>query len=227
MEDFWMFGGSDVTVSDQERATGRSSTMARSVHLWGKRTWIAAALVTGVVAASAFVIGSSSTPPAAAQAAKPGPAATAAPASATAAAIATAKATATARATANASAASAKDLPVEKYPNPGPATSATATTDSGAAKAPASAYGCAAALAYLHAHAEPHFTVECPAAAYNAQGGPAQAMTCVSHPPQCPANTGVIAISDPCPTAYMNEAANSWIALGLRPGAMDPYGPSC
>ena len=123
-------------------------------------------------------------------------------------------------------AAPAKDVAVENFPDPNPVTSTPAPV-APATKAP-SGYGCAAALAYLHTHAEPHFTIVCrPGSASNSQGGPAQAMTCVSHPPQCPANTGVIAISNPCPTAYMNEAANSWIALGIRPGAMDPYGPSC
>lgn len=193
--------------------------MTRPAYLRGMRTRIAAALITGVVAASVFVIASSSTPPAAAQAAK-ATAAAAAPAGTAATATATAKVKATAKA------APAKDVAVEKYPNPSLTTSSTPVPVA-AAKTAAPAYGCAAALAYLHAHAEPHFIIKCPAAAYNAQGGPAQAMTCVSHPPQCPANTGVIAIADPCPTAYMNEAANSWIALGLRPGAMDPYGPSC
>ncbi len=189
--------------------------MMRPVHLRGTRTRIAAALVTGVVAASVFAIASSSTPSAGAQATNAASARTVASAP-------TAKPTAEPATEVATKAAAAKDVPVEKYPNPSPAASPTA-----AAKTPALAYGCAAALAYLHAHAEPHFIIECPAAAYNSSGGPAQAMTCVSHPPQCPANTGVIAISDPCPTAYMNEAANSWIALGLRPGAMDPYGPSC
>ena len=36
----------------------------------------------------------------------------------------------------------------------------------------------------------------------------------------------VIAIAVPCPAAYMNEAANSWILYGMRPGPIDPYG-SC
>jgi hypothetical protein len=196
--------------------------MTRPVQLRGMRARIAAALITGVVAASVFVIGSSSTPPAGAQVARA--AATSAPRTVAPATPGTSTATASATAKATAKAPPATDVRIEKYPNPSPVSSAPARAGTSAGTP---GYGCAAALAYLHAHAEPHFIIRCPAPAYNAQGGPAQAMTCVNHPPQCPANTGVITISDPCPTAYMNEAANSWIALGLRPGALDPYGPSC
>jgi hypothetical protein len=87
-------------------------------------------------------------------------------------------------------------------------------------------YGCAAAIAYLHANANPAFTIECPGNAVNPQGGPAQAMTCSNDPMACPGRQ-VIAIRDACPTAYKNEAANSWILVGLRPGSIDPYGSSC
>ncbi len=91
------------------------------------------------------------------------------------------------------------------------ASSTASTTDSSAG------YGCAAALQYLHANAAPGSTVECPA---NADGR--QAMTCVNLPPQC---TGLlIEIAVPCPAAYMNEASNSWVLLGLRQGPIDPYG---
>ena len=34
----------------------------------------------------------------------------------------------------------------------------------------------------------------------------------------------VITIADPCPAAYMNEAANSWVLLGLSDDPIDPYG---
>ena len=86
------------------------------------------------------------------------------------------------------------------------------------AAAPASGYGCAAALAYLRANAAPGFRFVCPG---NANGH--QAMTCLNHAPECP-GTGIIAISVPCPAAYKNEAANSWIISGLRGGGIDPYG---
>jgi hypothetical protein len=48
-------------------------------------------------------------------------------------------------------------------------------------------------------------------------------MTCVNEPGYCP-NQMVIAIAVPCPAAYMNEASNSWVLLGLRAGSIDPYG---
>ena len=50
-------------------------------------------------------------------------------------------------------------------------------------------------------------------------------MTCAYRAGFCPGQM-VIAIADPCPAAYMNEAANSWILYGIRPGPIDPYG-SC
>jgi hypothetical protein len=187
--------------------------MKRPARVRGKGKRIAAALVTAAVAGSLLVLSSTSKPPTAKLAAQPvSSSPTAAPS----------VQVRPARATRHAAVAHAEAL--EKFPRIGPASPTAAGAPAGE---PAHAYGCAAALAYLHAHAEPHFTMLCPAPAYNAQGGPAQAMTCVSHPPQCAPNTGVIAISEPCPTAYMNEAANSWIALHLRPGTMDPYGPSC
>jgi hypothetical protein len=48
-------------------------------------------------------------------------------------------------------------------------------------------------------------------------------MTCVNIPGVCP-NTRLIAITVPCPVAYMNEASNSWVLLGLRQAPIDPYG---
>ena len=190
--------------------------MKRPAFVQGTGGRIAAVLVTGVVAASVLLACSSTS-----EAPTRKPAAKAAVSSSgTAAPLVKADPVRTT--------APVTDAAVEKFPSLARPTTSTGTTSAGAsAKTPTHAYGCAAALAYLHAHAEPHFTMLCPAPAYNAQGGPAQAMTCVNHPPQCAANTGVIAISDPCPTAYMNEAANSWIALHLRPGTWDPYGPSC
>jgi hypothetical protein len=84
--------------------------------------------------------------------------------------------------------------------------------------ATANGFGCAAALDYLAAHAAPGFTFQCPG---NASGH--QAMTCVNHAPQCPGQR-IIAIQVPCPAAYENEASNSWVLLGLRSAAIDPYG---
>ena len=33
-----------------------------------------------------------------------------------------------------------------------------------------------------------------------------------------------IMIADPCAAAYMNEASNSWVLLGLSRAPIDPYG---
>jgi hypothetical protein len=75
-------------------------------------------------------------------------------------------------------------------------------------------YGCADAIAYLRVHANPIYTIECPGYAYGHE-----AMTCTNHAPQCPGSY-LIAIADPCPAAYMNEAVNSY-ADGRQ---LDPYG---
>jgi hypothetical protein len=80
------------------------------------------------------------------------------------------------------------------------------------------AYGCGAALAYLQAHAAPGFSFECPGWAEGNQG-----MTCMDMPGVCPGKM-VIAISTPCAAAYMNEASNSWVFLGLSDAPIDPYG---
>lgn len=87
-----------------------------------------------------------------------------------------------------------------------------------AAPAPATGYGCTYALAWLRSHAAPGFTFECPGYAHGHEG-----MTCVNIAGLCPGQK-VIAIADPCPAAYMNEAHNSWIALGQASGPVDPYG---
>ena len=34
----------------------------------------------------------------------------------------------------------------------------------------------------------------------------------------------LIEIADPCPAAYMNEASNSWVLLGVSDVPIDPYG---
>ena len=82
----------------------------------------------------------------------------------------------------------------------------------------ASAWGCAAAVAYLSTYAYPGFMFECPA---NALGR--EAMTCLNEAGVC-AGEAVIAIADPCPAAYMNEASNSWVLEGKSTAPIDPYG---
>ena len=81
-----------------------------------------------------------------------------------------------------------------------------------------SGYGCQSAIAYLDANAAPGFAIECPG---YAEGH--QAMTCDNVAGVCP-GTKVIAISTPCPAAYMNEASNSWVLMGARKAPIDPYG---
>jgi hypothetical protein len=82
----------------------------------------------------------------------------------------------------------------------------------------ATQWGCAAAVAYLSAYASPTFTVECPG---NAEGH--EGMTCRDWAGICP-DQAVIAIADPCPAVYMNEASNSWVSMGAASGPEDPYG---
>jgi hypothetical protein len=48
-------------------------------------------------------------------------------------------------------------------------------------------------------------------------------MTCVNQAGACP-GASVIAIADPCPQAYMNEASNSFVLLGEAATAIDPFG---
>ena len=60
--------------------------------------------------------------------------------------------------------------------------------------------------------------MECPG---NAMGR--EAMTCKNEPGMCPGQL-VIAIADPCPAAYMNEASNSWVLMGASAASLDPYG---
>ncbi len=49
-------------------------------------------------------------------------------------------------------------------------------------------------------------------------------MTCVAEAGSCP-GAEVIAIAQPCPQAYMNEASNSWVLTGRSDAPIDPYGP--
>jgi hypothetical protein len=48
-------------------------------------------------------------------------------------------------------------------------------------------------------------------------------MSCDDVAGVCP-GAMVIAISTPCPAAYMNEASNSWVIIGDSHAALDPYG---
>ncbi len=88
----------------------------------------------------------------------------------------------------------------------------------------ATAWGCAAALPYLQAYAAPGFALDCPG---YAEGH--EAMTCLHGTPQypdaCP-NGPTIAISDPCPQAYMNESANSWLMTGQLSTEQAKFGVS-
>jgi hypothetical protein len=115
-------------------------------------------------------------------------------------------------------------------PAPAPAAAPAATVASAPAPAPsdpsvvppvgqATAWGCGAALAYLQAYAAKSFTLECPGYAEGQE-----AMTCMNQAGVCP-GTSVIAIADPCPEAYMNEASNSFVILGLADTPIDPFGP--
>lgn len=79
--------------------------------------------------------------------------------------------------------------------------------------------GCTAALAYLDAYAAPGFQLVCPGDA----GGHQATTMCASLHAPCDVQR-VITIADPCPAAYMNEAANSWVLLGLSDDPIDPYG---
>jgi hypothetical protein len=86
------------------------------------------------------------------------------------------------------------------------------------ARGAATAYGCAAALAYLAAYSAAGFSFQCPGSALGHQ-----AMTCIDEAGVCD-NERLIAIADPCPAAYMNEASNSWVLTGASDAPIDPYG---
>jgi hypothetical protein len=83
----------------------------------------------------------------------------------------------------------------------------------------ATAWGCAAALAYLQTYAAKGFALQCPGYAEGRE-----AMTCMNQPGACP-GASVIAIADPCPQAYMNEASNSYVITGVAGTPIDPFGP--
>jgi hypothetical protein len=88
----------------------------------------------------------------------------------------------------------------------------------------ATTWGCPAALAYLLAYAAPGFALDCPGYALGHE-----AMTCLHGTPQypdaCPSGP-TIAISDACPQAYMNEAANSWNLTGQLSIEQQKFGVS-
>jgi hypothetical protein len=83
----------------------------------------------------------------------------------------------------------------------------------------ASAWGCAAAIAYLKAYAAPEFSIQCPGNA----GGHMATTTCITGSTLCGLGASIV-IAEPCPAAYMNEASNSWLLLGLWHVPLDPYG---
>jgi hypothetical protein len=110
--------------------------------------------------------------------------------------------------------------PTTTAPPPPPPTTAPAPPPPArvAVAAVPSGYGCGPAIAYLRVHAAPGFSFECPGWADGHQ-----AMSCDNVPGVC-LGTMVIAISTPCPAAYMNEASNSWVLLGKSDAPLDPYG---
>ena len=109
--------------------------------------------------------------------------------------------------------------PVPPPAAPAPPPPAPVTSSALPARGQATAYGCTAALAYLAAYSAPGFNFECPGYALGHE-----AMTCINEPGACP-NENLIAISDPCAHAYMNEASNSWVLIGQSTAPIDPYGP--
>jgi hypothetical protein len=82
------------------------------------------------------------------------------------------------------------------------------------------AWGCAAAIQYLSAYAAPGFSIACTGAG----GGHEATTTCISGATLCDEQRSIV-IADPCPAAYMNEASNSWVLIGIWQNVpIDPYG---
>ena len=100
----------------------------------------------------------------------------------------------------------------------GPASTPPAAAAGSVPTGPA-ASTCAAALTYLAAHAAPGFVGVCP---HDAGGH--QASTLCIRLATCVPGTEYIWIADPCPAAYMNEASNSWVLMGVSDAPWDPYG---
>jgi hypothetical protein len=120
--------------------------------------------------------------------------------------------------------------PVATGANP-PAAAASSSSSAPVAAVPATAplpppghataYGCAAAMAYLEAYAAPDFIIACAIDPSEHQA----TTTCISGYSACSLGRFIL-ISDPCPAAYMNEASNSRVLIGLSEAPLDPYG-SC
>jgi hypothetical protein len=81
------------------------------------------------------------------------------------------------------------------------------------------AWGCPAAIQYLLAYSAPGFSISCGLA----DGGHEATTTCISGASLCDEGRSIV-ISDPCPAAYMNEASNSWVLIGVWNLPIDPYG---
>lgn len=78
-------------------------------------------------------------------------------------------------------------------------------------------YGCKAAITYLEAAAPLGTEIICPAnpeITRDEHGVTHQAMSCINNDQYCP-NKMLIAIVDPCPQAYLNEAENIWALKNL------------
>ncbi len=76
-------------------------------------------------------------------------------------------------------------------------------------------------MAYLKAYAAPDFIIACVIDPLAHQA----TTTCISGYSPCSLGRFIL-ISDPCPAAYMNEASNSLVLMGLSDAHLDPYG-SC
>jgi hypothetical protein len=83
----------------------------------------------------------------------------------------------------------------------------------------ATGFGCAAAAQYIAAYAAPGFWLACPAYSRGHQAS----TVCESTTSPCSV-LRIITITDPCAAAYMNEASNSWVLMGLSDAPLDPYG---
>ncbi|HUO47765.1 MAG TPA: hypothetical protein VMU09_02930, partial [Acidimicrobiales bacterium] len=73
--------------------------------------------------------------------------------------------------------------------------------------------------AYLAANAAPGFVASCPHDA----GGHQATSLCIRLA-TCVPETAQIWIAEPCPAAYMNEASNSWVLMGVSDAPWDPEG---
>ena len=224
----------------RQTAVATSLALASETHCWTPRRW---AGMVGLVVVTVFAVGGVFGVPAAVSSPDDQPTLTThqyvdmqllQPAARTAApAVAPTTTTTTA---APATTPAPTPTPAVLAANPVTPAAAPAPTPPSAPALPAygqaTVWGCQAALAYLSAYAAPGFTLDCPG---YAEGH--EAMTCLhgtaEYPDACP-NGPTIAISDPCPQAYMNESANSWNLtgqlsveqqkFGVSYAAIDPFG---